>query len=124
MKSSILLIFLTLVIFQIGKAQVTKIEKEKIENFKFSSETDYNVLIKIDRLTSERQLDHIMKSLPILGVIADIEHTRNEFGEITYLLFQSVEMSCSSDEFGALRIVIKNNNLLSCSATDLSHILK
>jgi len=62
--------------------------------------------------------------LPILGVVADIKHKRNEFGEITYFKFQADAMSCASDEFGALGIVIKNNKLISCSAADYSYMLQ
>lgn len=77
-------------------------------------ELDYDVALHIRRSTEEKTYDKIFDLLKSYEPTAKIDLTRNEAGEIIKLKFEFRGASCSSDDFGSLVVLIKDDEVQSC----------
>ncbi len=124
MKKSIIILLAVIFTFQLGNSQITKAEKEKLASFKVKIDPDFDIVAKIDKLTTVSTFQTIETLLSNLDIVHKIEYARNEFGEITNLKFECETMMCSSDDFGVVFIAVKDKNVVSCGAADFSYIVR
>jgi len=88
--------------------------KELTERIK---ENMVDAILRLDHAATNDMVNKFVKIYKLYDDAAQVKYAREESG-ITFLEFSSADFTCSSDEFGSLIVLIKDQQIYSCSIQD------